>query len=260
MFPTLLRIGDFQLATYGLLVASGYLAGIWWLSAQRDGMGLSEKRFWGLIYTLFVGAILGGKLVYWAVSWRDIAAGTLQPIRDIRYGFVYFGGFLGTLLAGVFYGNRYKLPYGKIADYFCTALPFGHAIGRLGCFMAGCCAGRPADLPWAVRFTDPQCLVGPGLLGVALHPTQLYEVFANLGIAAGLYALLKKIRAGVLPRGLAFAAYACLYAIARFVIEFYRGDDRGGFFLHLSVSQWIAAACFAAGAFFGVRLLRKRRA
>lgn len=237
------------MATYGLLVAAGYLAGIAWLSAQRRNMELSEERFWNLIYVLFFGAIVGGKLLYWAVSWRDILNGDLRLIRDIRFGFVYFGGLLGVFAAGVWYKRRHNLVFMKIADYFSTALPVGHAIGRLGCFMAGCCAGRPTEMPWGVRFTHPASLVHHALRGTPLHPTQLYEAGANILIAVLLYRLLGRVRTGRLAQGTVFVTYLALYSVARFVIEFFRGDDRGGELLALSPSQWIALGTVAAAAY-----------
>lgn len=259
MFPTLIRIGDFNLATYGVLVAAGYLLGIWWLSTQHERMGLSEKHFWGLIYALFFGAILGGKLLYFAVEWRALASGALHPIRDIRYGFVHFGGALGMVLAGWLYRKRVPFDFLRAADYCAVAGPVGHAIGRIGCLMGGCCSGRPTDLPWGIRFTDPESLVAPHLLGVPLHPTQLYEAVGNILIAFVLYRLLMRPDYGKRPglaRGTVFAGYWILYSVSRFIIEFFRGDDRGGFLLGMSVSQWIALCCFAVA---GAWLLRKRR-
>lgn len=256
MFPTLLQIGDFRLATYGVLVALGYLAGILWLTSQREKMGLDESRFWGLIYALFAGAILGGKLLYWAVEWRDVVAGTLRPIRDFRYGFVFFGGFLGSVFAGWLYRRRRPFDYMAVADHFVVALPVGHAIGRIGCMMAGCCAGKPTDLPWGVSFTHPQCLVDPAFLGTPLHPVQLYEAGANALIAVLLFVLIRRVWKGGSPPGTVFLAYFGLYSASRFVVEFFRGDYRGGFLLGLSVSQWIAVACVVAAAAAARKLFR----
>ncbi len=242
MFPTLIQFGDFKFATYGLMVASGYLIGIWWLTHERERMELDEDTFWSLIYTLFFGAIGGGKLLYWAVEWRSILDGSLHLIRDIRFGFVFFGGLLGSCVTGYFWVRKHKANYLKIADYFGVALPLGHAIGRPGCFFAGCCAGLPTTMPWGVRFTHPESLVPAALRDVPLHPTQLYES-VMVGIVAFMaFKTIRKVQAGKLPFGSAFAVYIGFYSLARFVIEFFRGDDRGGFILSLSPSQWISLA------------------
>lgn len=264
MFPVLFQIGDFQFATYGLFVAAGYLFGILWLSRRCQRMGLTEPQFWGLVYALFFGAILGGKLLYWLIEWRDIAGGELRLVRDFRFGFVFYGGLAGTLVSGWVMSRRYRFDFLKITDYFLTPLPLGHAIGRLGCFLVGCCAGRPTDLPWGIRFTDPASLVPASLLGVALHPSQLYAVLANLAIFAAAYAVLKRVQKGRLPAGSAAGAYLALYSLARFFIEFSRGDDRGGFVLGMSVSQWAALAGVLAAGFLLQRIgafaaARKRR-
>ena len=259
MFPTLIRVGDFRLATYGLLVAAGYLASIWYLGRKREKMGLDEAQFWRLVYWIFFGAILGGKLMYWAVEWRGVISGAVRPIRDFRYGFVFYGGFLGAALVGVPVARSLKRPYLALADYFAVALPIGHGIGRLGCLMAGCCAGRPSTLPWAIRFTNPESLVPAELRGAPLHPVQLYESLGDFAIAAAMVGLVARIEKGRLSAGTAALAYVVSYALMRFSTEFFRGDDRGGFLLGLSVSQWIALASLCAAAAFWILRGRKVR-
>ena len=254
MFPTLIEFGGFKLATYGLLVAAGYMTGILWLNARRDRMGLSEARFWGLVYALFFGAIAGGKILYWILEFDALRSGQLRLIRDIRFGFVFYGGLAGTLLMGFYYTRKHKLDFLNLSDYFLTPLPLGHAIGRLGCFAAGCCAGRPTNLPWGVVFDHPDSLVHYALRDTPLHPTQLYEAGANFLIAGVMFRLLEYVRKKRYAKGSAAALYVGLYSVSRFVIEFFRGDDRGGFFLTLSPSQWIAVAALGASVYFLRRL------
>ncbi|HAH07084.1 MAG TPA: hypothetical protein DCM05_11295 [Elusimicrobia bacterium] len=259
MFPTLIQLGPFHLATYGVLVAAGYLAGILYLNSKRKQLGVDESRFWTLVYWLFFGAILGGKLMYWAVEWRAVVSGELRLIRDFRYGFVFYGGFLGAALAGIPAARQLGRPYLDMADYFGVALPLGHAVGRLGCFMAGCCSGAPSALPWAVSFTHPECLVSGGLRGVPLHPVQLYESAGDLALAWGVSRLLPRIERKELRPGTAALAYMGGYAVLRFLTELYRGDPRGGFLLGMSVSQWVALACLlAASAILAKRGWRAR--
>lgn len=242
MNPILFQFGGFQLATYGLFVAAGFIVGIYWLRGRIKEMGLGEDRFWGLIYSCFLGGMLGAKALFIALSWDSYAGARMQLFTDIRYGFVYFGGFVGAVLAGLIYARRFNLSFLKIADYFGVALPIGHAIGRIGCFMAGCCHGGPCTLPWAVVFDHPESLVSPDLFGVPVHPTQLYESLADLFIAAAGYMLLRR---RTLRNGSVFLFYVVSYSIARFLVEFVRGDPRGEFVGGLSPSQWIAIACVA---------------
>jgi len=243
LHPTLLKIGSFELSTYGALVATAYVAAILWLKARREEMGLSEDAFWDLVYWLFAGALLGGKLGYVIVE-RDISL----LWHDVRYGFVFYGGFLGVLLAGWIATRRMKLSFVKLSDYFAVAGPLGHAIGRLGCLMAGCCYGRHTDMPWGIAMDgDP-----------SRHPTQLYEAILNALIAFTVARVgLARTRDGRWKPGSAFLLYIALYAVARFVVEIYRGDDRGAFWYGLSPSQFIAVgALIAAGAVAGARRLK----
>lgn len=232
MFPTLLRLGSFELSTYGVLVAAAYVAAILWLKARREEMGLSEDAFWDLVYWLFGGALLGGKLGFAFVE-RDLSLLWRQP----RYGFVFYGGFVGSVLAGLIASRRMKSSFIKLSDYFAVALPIGHAIGRLGCLAAGCCYGAHTDLPWGVALAgDP-----------SRHPTQLYESAANLAVAFVVARVgLARTRDGRWRPGSAFLLYTALYAVARFLVEALRDDDRGFVLAGLSPSQWTAALVLAA--------------
>lgn len=243
MHPTLLRIGSFELSTYGVLVATAYVTAIMWLKARHKEMGLTEDAFWDLVYWLFGGALLGGKLGYVIVE-RDV---TLLW-HDVRYGFVFYGGFLGAVLAGWIASRRLKLSFVKLSDYFAVALPIGQAIGRLGCLMAGCCYGRHTDMPWGIAMDgDP-----------SRHPTQLYEAFLNVLIAYVVARTgLARTRDGRWKPGSAFLLYIALYAVARFIVEIYRGDDRGAFVYGLSPSQFVAVVALLTA---GVVAAARRRA
>jgi phosphatidylglycerol:prolipoprotein diacylglycerol transferase len=256
MHPTLISFGPFRLATYGVVVALGYLTGILWLNSRRERIGFDEKTFWGLIYAMFFGAVLGGKVLYWCVEWRALLSGALRPIRDFRYGFVFMGGFMGSALGAWLYRRRHSFSFLKVGDYFGAAMPMGHTIGRLACVFAGCCMGSPTSMPWGVAITDPTSLVDPRYLGVPLHPSPVYESAANALIAALMLARIRKVEAGKAPQGSVLFGYLTLYGLARFALEFFRGDDRGGFLLGLSVSQWICVGWLAAGA-WGLLALRR---
>lgn len=258
MHPILLKAGPWSVSTYGFFVACAYLAAIMWLKARSARMpGMTEDKFWRLIYGLFFGAIMGGKLLFMALEWRAYASGQLRVLADFRYGFVFFGGLLGALGMGALMARRLQIPFWATADYAGVALPLGHALGRLGCLGAGCCYGKPTTLPWGLALGgSPASSTPVELWGVPLHPTQLYESAVNLAIAAVLArALLPRVERKELPAGTVFLAYVLLYSIARFLIEFLRGDDRGGTMLGLFVSQWIGLLCAAAAA---VMLARAR--
>jgi phosphatidylglycerol:prolipoprotein diacylglycerol transferase len=125
-----------------------------------------------------------------------------------------------------------------VGDLFAPGIALGYMVGRLGCLMAGCCYGKPTTVAWAVTFTDPAANLNVGTpLNVPLHPTQLYESGAGLVILVAL--LLLEKRPGHFP-GRTFWSFAFLYAVLRFIIEFFRGDDRGMVFNALSTSQFIS--------------------
>ena len=252
MHPTLLKIGSFELASYGLMTALGYAAACAYFLPRLKKINLDKDTFWNLIFIAFVGALVGAKLLFVLLNWDQLGATTAQKlsaiVRDFRYGFVFFGGMIVSVCALVIYIKRKKLPLLKVADFMIVGLPLGHALGRIGCFLAGCCYGRPTSMPWGVTFTNPHSLVPPDLLGIPLHPTQLYESAANFLLFFLLATLYKKPH----KDGMILLFYVACYSLLRFVIEFFRGDYRGAFVLGLSPSQCIAVliSIFAFGAWF----------
>ena len=152
----------------------------------------------------------------------------------------FYGGFIGALVAvAIFFRRHPGLPFWRAADLCGPAIALGQAIGRIGCFMAGDDYGRPTDLPWAVHFTDPDAArIGGAPLNVGLHPVQLYESAACLLLFFVLVWLSRRKRFD----GQMILAYTILYAIARFVLETFRGDADRGFVFGglLSTSQFIA--------------------
>lgn len=243
MHPIFLKIGNFELASYGLMTALGYAAACCYLVPRLKNCGikgLTKDVFWNLLFIVFLGAIIGGKLLFIVVSWPQLGATFAEKIstiiHDIRYGFVFFGGLLVAVGAALWYMRCKQLPILKTADFLIAGVPLGHALGRIGCFLAGCCYGKPTTLPWGVRFTDPHALVPPELMNIPLHPTQLYEAGLNFLLFLLLHYASKKPH----REGKILVLYVLYYATMRFAIEFLRGDFRGGFVLGLSPSQVIS--------------------
>lgn len=245
MHPILFRWSGGIVATYSVLVALGYVAGVLWLRSQLRHHGAKPAELWGLVATVIAGALLGGKLGFFLVEREQFLRDPMAMIRLWNTGWVFWSGLLLGLLAGLAYQwwhNRHYRPraYLPVADDAMAALAIGHVIGRLGCFMEGCCYGRPTLLPWGISFTSPACSVAPDLRGVPLHPTQLYEA-AGEALAAWLLIgwLIPRVREGKYRYGTAFFGYLLYYSIMRFFIEFLRGDDRGTFLWSVfSPSQW----------------------
>jgi phosphatidylglycerol:prolipoprotein diacylglycerol transferase len=167
---------------------------------------------------------------------------------------VFYGGLIAAVLVSFWYLRRHRMPLWPTCDVFAPGVALGHAIGRLGCFFAGCCYGRPTTLPWGIVFSDPFAASYVGTpLGVPLHPTQLYEAGAELVILA---LLLLSERRGRPFAGRTFWIYTLLYGISRFIIEFFRGDERGSL-LGLSTSQFISVMLVALSVIMMIRLARR---
>ena len=250
MHPILFWHGGKPFATYSLLVWLGYIVGVLWLKPQLKRQGIMPTVFWGIIATVLSGALLGGKLGFFIVEWRDFSAEPLAMLREWNTGWVFWSGLLCAMAAGLGYQwwhNRNYPPraYLPVADYCVAALTIGHVLGRLGCLMEGCCHGRLTSLPWGVVFTSTACSVADNLKGLPLHPTQLYEAFGEAFAAVAMIGwLLPNIRAGKYRYGTAFFGYTLYYSILRFFVECFRGDDRGVFLSpSLSPSQWTSLFC-----------------
>ncbi|MHB2026927.1 MAG: prolipoprotein diacylglyceryl transferase [Elusimicrobiota bacterium] len=228
MHPVLFYFGAFRIYSYGVLIAIGGVASVFFWKSRRIRMGLdSEDDLWLLVNVLLISGFAGGRLLY---LFEDV--GVRSPafwtsVFSIDSGFAVMGAFV-AVLASIYFFCRWKnIPFFQITDYLCLAAPFWQFFGRLGCFMAGCCFGLPVAYPWpwAVTFRDPRSLVNPLFLGRPIHPTQLYEAFGDLAIGLALYfGVIDRVERGELPRGTICAAYLAAYAVLRFMIEFYRGD------------------------------------
>ncbi len=262
MRPWLFFIGDVGVPAYWALLMIGFMAAIYlsWRMAPRAGV--DANRILDLNLIVLLSGVVGARLMHVLVEDDPLNPG--EPILfyylehpleilNITNGLAFYGGFVLAALAGVWYVRRRGLGVGRVADIAGVCIPLGLVFGRLGCFLAGCCHGKPTDLPWGVVFTDPASLARP--LGVSLHPTQLYSsVFALL-----LFALMwAGHRRWKRFDGQVFLWFVALYSAGRFLIEFLRNDNRGMFFSgYLSSSQVVALPLMAAALFFLVYLGRR---
>ena len=259
MHPVFLKIGSFELATYGFMTALGYIVASLYLLPRAKKINIDKDTFWNLIFILFLGALVGAKLLFIIVSWPELGTTLTEKIftiiKNFRYGFVFFGGMIVAVVALIGYMKRKKLPILKTSDLLIVGLPLGHALGRIGCFCAGCCYGRPTTMPWGVTFTNPQALVPQELLGVPLHPTQLYESAGNLLLFVFLHFAYKRKH----KDGAILVTYIFAYSLMRFIIEFFRGDFRGNFVLGLSPSQCISLVAATIAFVLWFKFLRTKQ-
>lgn len=260
MYPELFHIGSFPINTYGVFLALAFLSAILITVRLAERDGLPREKIYDLSLWMLLASLIGSKflMLFTEPEYRADPA-QLISLDFLRSGGVFYGGLLGAVLVGFLLMKRYQLPWWQTADACAPGIAIGNFFGRQGCFAAGCCWGKPTSLPWGVKFS----VLGHEITGVPidvhLHPTQLYESFAMLGVFCFLLWLHKHKRFS----GQVILLYALLYSIIRFLIEFVRDDPRGDILglttlTHLSTSQ-IISLIVGAGALITL-VVRWRRA
>lgn len=219
MHPILFKIGPLTIHTYGVLLASAFFLCLALAVRQGKKEGILPERIVDLGLYLLIAAIAGARLFY--ILFINPGYYIEHPLNIFKIwegGLVFYGGLLLGIITGIYYIKKKNLPLWKVADIFAPPAAIALAVGRLGCFSAGCCYGRPADLPWAVTFRDPDSLAR---LNIPLHPTQLYESLGGLLMFLLLIIMKKKKSFD----GQLFWSFVFLYSIIRFIIEFFRGSE-----------------------------------
>jgi phosphatidylglycerol:prolipoprotein diacylglycerol transferase len=232
MFPKLLelpwalpKIGTLTIYTYGVLLAAAYLLGLQFALVRARKRNLDASRVMDLGIYIIISALVGAKLLLLVTDFQTFKSNPAELFNLLREGGVFYGGLLVAVTVALIYIKRVGLPLWTTCDVFAPGIALGHVIGRFGCFFAGCCWGKPTTVPWAITFTSPFAAANVGTpLNVPLHPTQLYEAGAEFLI---LMFLLLTEKSGRKFAGRTFWLYMLLYAISRYVIEYYRDDPRG---------------------------------
>jgi phosphatidylglycerol:prolipoprotein diacylglycerol transferase len=235
MYPVLFRIGDFEVTTFGVLVALGALTGLWIFQRELVRRGLSPDGADAALIGI-IGGLVGAKLI-WAIEFRHEAP--FMSLLLSRGGLSWFGGFVGGVGAGLWALRRRRIPIVPALAAAAPALAMGHAIGRIGCFLVGDDYGRPTALPWGIAFPR-----GLPPTTVPVHPTQIYEA---LGLALLAWILIKWRREGVAD-GVVFGRYLALAGALRFLIEFVRVNDPVAG--PLTLAQLFSAAIIVIGVWF----------
>jgi phosphatidylglycerol:prolipoprotein diacylglycerol transferase len=237
VYPELFSIGPITVYSYGVLLAASYLLGLRLAMSRAKKWGIDSNRVLDLGIYIIIAALVGAKLLLLVVDF-DQFRNPSELLSLARSGGVFYGGLILAVVVAFWYIAKHAMPFWTTCDVFAPGIALGHITGRLGCLAAGCCYGRPTELPWGITFTNPLAQANVGTpLGIPLHPTQIYEAGAALLI---LILLLGTERRGRPFPGRTFWSYMFLYAISRFIIEFYRGDPRGTVFDVLSTSQFIS--------------------
>jgi phosphatidylglycerol---prolipoprotein diacylglyceryl transferase len=241
MRPVLFQIWGVKIYGYGAMIALGILTALMLLSYRAKKRGYNEEKIFDMSILAIVFGVLGGKLLYIITNINNIIESP-SVLKDVGSGFVVYGSILGGLLGVYIYCRMKKWSLLEIVDLVVPSLPLAQGVGRIGCFLAGCCYGRETSLPIGVIFPSVPLSLAPA--GVHLVPTQIYSAVFDFALAAFLLWYDKKER----KRGRIFSMYLIIYSIGRFFVEFLRADVRGnvGF---LSTSQFISLFIIVLGIF-----------
>lgn len=250
------------LPTYGFLFATGALLAWWWFMRRARSLGIEGETVFNLGFYALLGGILGAKATLLLVEWRYYLEHPGDLLGSLRSAGVLMGGVICGAVVFAVYARRHGLPLFRLGDAAAAPLALAQAVGRLGCFSAGCCYGKgaPAWFPFPVTFTSDVAAAQTGVpLDRPLVPIQLLQLVGDLALAAILTWLWRR---GTRPDGSVFWWYVVLYSLGRATLELGRGDSLRGVYFggSVSTSQLLAAATFAFGAFMLVRGRLRRSA
>ncbi len=247
MHPVLFEIPflhGVKVHSYGLMVALGFLAALFWIRRQSPREGIPPAKMIDLAFLMLIMALIGSRIAYVFVEWDFFKGNPLAFFRVWEGGLVFYGGLIACIPAAWFYLRRQGLSFWKVADVFMPAVALGHGLGRLGCFAAGCCYGGlcPVNAWYAVSFPGKEGSLAPS--GIPLYPVQLMETGAEFAI---FLILAWKSRKKAFD-GQILLLYLIFYSVLRFGIEFFRGDKERGFVFGdlLSTSQMLSIALLVA--------------
>lgn len=222
MHTTLLRIGPLSLHAYGLFLAASFLVGIELIAwqARKDGLQVQDKITTLGVLTL-IASVLGARLGFILTHLSDYAGDPVGMVRVWEGGLSMYGGVVLAVAVGIWYLRKNHLPAWRIADYVSLAMAVGLFLTRIGCFLNGCCFGKPTGVPWGVCF-PPDSPAGLEFPNLRIHPTQLYESIAGLALVVVLLVVRRKRRFD----GFLFWLFILLYSVFRFGVDFVRFYDR----------------------------------
>ena len=251
MLPKLFSIGPFTLYSYGLMTAIGIFAAVGLGEYLMKKTKLAEE---GFLLGMGIDCVIGGyacsKLLFWLTTLPEIMKNP-KLLLNFSTGYVVYGGLIGGVLTGYFYCRKKGIDFWKVFDLTVPAVALAQFFGRIGCFLAGCCYGKPTESALGVIFHNSS--YAP--VGEKLFPIQLVSSGLNLLNFIFLYFLWKKMRH---RSGVTGAAYIVTYSIGRFFLEYFRGDLERGSVGILSTSQFIAVFTLIIGLVMMFLRLKKK--
>lgn len=221
MLPILFKLGPLTVHTYGLMLAVGVLAALWFVMVQARKRGYDTNALLDAAFWIILISLLGAKLILFIGHFSYYLENPAELLSLARSGGVFQGGLTFGVIFAIIYFKKKRIPLWPTADIVAPAVALGHGFGRIGCFAASCCYGRECSLPWGVVFRNEYAHELTGIpLNVPLHPVQLYESALNFINFFILFLILKRKKFD----GQVFSFYIINYSIIRFFTEYFRGD------------------------------------
>ena len=250
-----INLGFIQLPTYYLIISLAYCISIFWFYKRCEDRNLSQKNAMDIGLIILIGGFIGARLFHIFFEYPQHYLD--KPIEIFYFwqgGFVFYGGFLFAYLFAFLYARKFQLTFWLWHDTAAPVLAFGYALGRVACFLVGCCYGKICDLPWATPIK--QIHIETNIIETVLrHPTQLYATFLELSTLVLLLVYEKKR-----PHlGNVFLLWVSLHSVGRIIMEIFRDDPRGATYFGLSISTLISALLLSS-AIFVFKIRNKKRA
>ncbi len=253
MHPIFIQIGDFSIRWFGVMMATGFLVAFFNMNYQAKREGIKEQIISDMLIWILVGGLVGARIAYVIANWStEFSEHPLSMFALQNGGLIYYGGLIGGILSSFIYVNIKKQPALPIADVAATSLPIGQAFGRVGCFLNGCCYGKVTELPIGVEYpvnSSPwieqvhhKLIDSSSHCTLSMHPVQLYEAFFSIVIFLVLVFILRRQKFS----GITASCYLMLYGLLRFVMEFFRGDERQKI-SNINTAQLISLLIVAGG-------------
>jgi len=248
MYPVLIDLGWWQFRSYGVFVAVALLVGIWWSMREGERRGFPRAVIQDFAWVVVLAGLVGARLYYVVVTEPQFyLANPWQIFAVWQGGLSMHGGLIAGAVAAIWFIRRRRLPFWRFADAVIPGVILGQAVGQIACLLNGDTYGKPTTVAWAITFTDPAAMAP---LGVPLHPIQVYELLAY----AAVFFIVHRMARSTAREGSVLAVYAISYGIARFIMEFFRGDPP--MIAGIIVPQ-VVSVLLVVGGILGMLLIRQ---
>lgn len=240
MHPIVVEFGPLKVYSYGMMVAIAFIIGIYFARLEALRKNIKPELIYDLVFFLAIGALIGARLYYLIFfNPTNFISDPLSVFRIWEGGLAIHGAILGGIISGILFAALRKISFWKVADLVAPSLILGQAIGRIGCFLNGCCFGVPTQSIVGVRFPEGS-LPFIAYSGLAVHPTQLYELALDLSGFFILWSLRQKIKFN----GGLFLVYLMMYSVIRIMLSSLRGDSLYIWGSNIKIAQVISVVIF----------------